>query len=60
MFLKTSTFMNTKKSHEVEVMSEIVACFAKYCNIQQVREPSMIYLKHSHSAVAQFQVCLKQ
>lgn len=36
MFLKTSTFMNTKKSHEVEVMSEIVACFAKYCNIQQV------------------------
>lgn len=36
MFLKTSTFMNTKKSHEVEVMSEIVACFAKYCDIQQV------------------------
>ncbi|XP_062913811.1 methyltransferase-like protein 25 isoform X2 [Mobula hypostoma] len=36
MFLKTSTFMNTKKSHEVEVMSEIIACFAKYCNIKQV------------------------
>ncbi|XP_078251181.1 putative methyltransferase-like protein 25, partial [Rhinoraja longicauda] len=38
MFLKTSTFMNTKKSHEVEVMSEIVACFAKYCNIQQIQQ----------------------
>uniref|UniRef100_UPI00398E6F24 probable methyltransferase-like protein 25 isoform X2 n=1 Tax=Pristiophorus japonicus TaxID=55135 RepID=UPI00398E6F24 len=36
MFLKTSTFMNTKKSHEVEVMSEVIACVAKYCNIQQV------------------------
>ncbi|XP_067855561.1 methyltransferase-like protein 25 isoform X1 [Heptranchias perlo] len=36
MFLKTSTFMNTKKSHEVEVMSEVIACFAKYCNIKQV------------------------
>ncbi|XP_067855562.1 methyltransferase-like protein 25 isoform X2 [Heptranchias perlo] len=35
MFLKTSTFMNTKKSHEVEVMSEVIACFAKYCNIKQ-------------------------
>ncbi|XP_069760130.1 probable methyltransferase-like protein 25 isoform X3 [Narcine bancroftii] len=35
-YLKTSLFMNTKKSHEVEVMSEIVACFARYSNIQQV------------------------
>ncbi|XP_038636165.1 methyltransferase-like protein 25 isoform X1 [Scyliorhinus canicula] len=36
MFLKTSTFMSSKKSHEVEVMSEVIACIAKYCNIQQV------------------------
>ncbi|XP_078075911.1 putative methyltransferase-like protein 25 isoform X2 [Mustelus asterias] len=36
MFLKTSTFMSSKKSHEVEVMSKVVASFAKYCNIQQV------------------------
>ncbi|XP_038636167.1 methyltransferase-like protein 25 isoform X3 [Scyliorhinus canicula] len=35
MFLKTSTFMSSKKSHEVEVMSEVIACIAKYCNIQQ-------------------------
>ncbi|XP_041071899.1 methyltransferase-like protein 25 isoform X3 [Carcharodon carcharias] len=36
MFLKTSTFMSSKKSHEVEVMSGVIACFAKCCNIQQV------------------------
>ncbi|XP_007901972.2 methyltransferase-like protein 25 isoform X1 [Callorhinchus milii] len=35
-FLKTSQFMNTKKSHEVQVMSEVVACLAKHCNVQQV------------------------
>ncbi|XP_042191258.1 methyltransferase-like protein 25 isoform X2 [Callorhinchus milii] len=34
-FLKTSQFMNTKKSHEVQVMSEVVACLAKHCNVQQ-------------------------
>ncbi|XP_033881045.2 methyltransferase-like protein 25 [Acipenser ruthenus] len=32
----TDDFMNDKKSHEVKVMSELVASLAKYCNIQQV------------------------
>ncbi|XP_048405018.1 methyltransferase-like protein 25 isoform X2 [Stegostoma tigrinum] len=36
VFLKPSTFMSSKKSHEVELMSEVIVSFAKYCNIQQV------------------------
>ncbi|XP_041114072.1 methyltransferase-like protein 25 [Polyodon spathula] len=34
--LGTDDFMNDKKSHEVKVMSEVVASLARYCNIQQV------------------------
>ncbi|XP_039617700.1 methyltransferase-like protein 25 [Polypterus senegalus] len=29
-------FMNTKKSHEVAVMAEVVSCLAKFCNVRQV------------------------
>ncbi|GCC22465.1 hypothetical protein chiPu_0000853, partial [Chiloscyllium punctatum] len=36
VFLKPSTFMSSKKSHEVELMSEVIVSFAKYCSIQQV------------------------
>ncbi|KAL1275607.1 hypothetical protein QQF64_035230 [Cirrhinus molitorella] len=29
-------FMNCKKAHEVQAMSEVVACLAKYCRVKQV------------------------
>ncbi|NXV42044.1 MET25 protein, partial [Uria aalge] len=34
--IKTDEFMNNKKSHEVQVMSELVDNIAKYCGIKQV------------------------
>ncbi|NXN38744.1 MET25 protein, partial [Rhinoptilus africanus] len=34
--IKTDEFMNNKKSHEVQVMSELVDNIAKYCGINQV------------------------
>ncbi|XP_061871988.1 probable methyltransferase-like protein 25 isoform X2 [Colius striatus] len=34
--IKTDEFMNTKKSHEVQVMSELVDNIANYCGIKQV------------------------
>ncbi|NXJ84785.1 MET25 protein, partial [Trogon melanurus] len=34
--IKTDEFMNSKKSHEVQVMSELVDSIAKYCGIKQV------------------------
>lgn len=30
-------FMNSKKSHEVQSMSEVVACLAKRCGVKQAR-----------------------
>ncbi|XP_029017121.1 methyltransferase-like protein 25 [Betta splendens] len=33
---ETDEFMNSKKSHEVQSMSEVVACLAKYCGVKQV------------------------
>ncbi|XP_048792498.1 probable methyltransferase-like protein 25 isoform X2 [Lagopus muta] len=34
--IKTDEFMNNKKSHEVQVMSELVDKIAKYCGLKQV------------------------
>ncbi|XP_061225352.1 probable methyltransferase-like protein 25 isoform X2 [Neopsephotus bourkii] len=34
--IKTDEFMNNKKSHEVQVMSELVVNIANYCGIKQV------------------------
>ncbi|KFQ19609.1 Methyltransferase-like 25, partial [Merops nubicus] len=34
--IKTDEFMNNKKSHEVQVMSEVVDSIANYCGIKQV------------------------
>ncbi|XP_066579572.1 putative methyltransferase-like protein 25 isoform X2 [Amia ocellicauda] len=34
--LRTDEFMNSKKSHEVQIMSELVASLTKHCRIQQV------------------------
>lgn len=35
--IKPDEFMNNKKSHEVQVMSELVDRLANYCGIKQVR-----------------------
>uniref|UniRef100_A0A8D0H2N4 Methyltransferase like 25 n=1 Tax=Sphenodon punctatus TaxID=8508 RepID=A0A8D0H2N4_SPHPU len=34
--IKTDEFMNNKKSHEVQVMSELVESIANYCGLKQV------------------------
>ncbi|XP_059181437.1 methyltransferase-like protein 25 [Centropristis striata] len=34
--LETDEFMNSKKSHEVQSMSEVVACLAQRCAVKQV------------------------
>ncbi|XP_034719309.1 methyltransferase-like protein 25 [Etheostoma cragini] len=34
--LETDEFMNSKKSHEVQSMSEVVACLAQRCRVKQV------------------------
>ncbi|XP_060886334.1 methyltransferase-like protein 25 isoform X2 [Labrus mixtus] len=34
--LEPDEFMNSKKSHEVQSMSEVVACLAQHCGVQQV------------------------
>ncbi|XP_044533678.1 methyltransferase-like protein 25 [Gracilinanus agilis] len=34
--VKPDDFMNAKKSHEVQVMSEIIGCFANFCGIKQI------------------------
>ncbi|XP_049422199.1 methyltransferase-like protein 25 [Epinephelus fuscoguttatus] len=34
--LQTDEFMNSKKSHEVSSMSEVVACLAQRCGVKQV------------------------
>ncbi|XP_008313882.1 putative methyltransferase-like protein 25 [Cynoglossus semilaevis] len=34
--LQPDEFMNSKKSHEVQSMSEVVACLAKCCGVRQV------------------------
>lgn len=35
--LEPEEFMNSKKSHEVQSMSEVVACLAKRCGVKQAR-----------------------
>ncbi|XP_067437405.1 methyltransferase-like protein 25 [Thunnus thynnus] len=35
--LEPDEFMNSKKSHEVQSMSEVVACLAKRCGVKQAR-----------------------
>lgn len=35
--VKSDEFMNMKKSHEVQAMSELISCLADYCGIKQVR-----------------------
>ncbi|XP_058479983.1 methyltransferase-like protein 25 [Solea solea] len=34
--LEPEEFMNSKKSHEVQSMSEVVACLAEHCGVKQV------------------------
>nr|XP_015815023.2 methyltransferase-like protein 25 [Nothobranchius furzeri] len=34
--LEADEFMNSKKSHEVQCMSEVVACLAQHCGVKQV------------------------
>ncbi|KAJ4924682.1 hypothetical protein JOQ06_003634 [Pogonophryne albipinna] len=34
--METDEFMNSKKSHEVQSMSEVVACLAQHCGVKQV------------------------
>uniref|UniRef100_A0A3B4TDJ9 Methyltransferase like 25 n=1 Tax=Seriola dumerili TaxID=41447 RepID=A0A3B4TDJ9_SERDU len=34
--LEPDEFMNSKKSHEVQSMSEVVACLAQHCGVKQV------------------------
>lgn len=34
--LEPDEFMNSKKSHEVQSMSEVVACLAQRCGVKQV------------------------
>ncbi|XP_074082625.1 putative methyltransferase-like protein 25 isoform X2 [Macrotis lagotis] len=34
--VKPDDFMNAKKSHEVQVMSELIGCIADFCGIKQV------------------------
>uniref|UniRef100_A0A8C5EDK1 Methyltransferase domain-containing protein n=1 Tax=Gouania willdenowi TaxID=441366 RepID=A0A8C5EDK1_GOUWI len=34
--LEPDEFMNSKKSHEVQSMSEVVACLAQHCRVKQV------------------------
>lgn len=36
--------MNNKKSHEVQVMSELVDKIANYCGIKQVRKQFLLYV----------------
>lgn len=36
--LESDEFMNAKKSHEVQSMSEVVACLAQHCGVKQVEE----------------------
>lgn len=36
--------MNNKKSHEVQVMSELVGNIANYCGIMQVRKHFLLYI----------------
>ena len=35
--LEPDEFMNSKKSHEVQSMSKVVACLAKRCGVRQAR-----------------------
>lgn len=35
--VKAIEFMNTKKSHEVQAMSELICSIADYCGLKQVR-----------------------
>ncbi|KAM6984754.1 putative methyltransferase-like protein 25 [Aplochiton taeniatus] len=34
--IEPGEFMNSKKSHEVQTMSEVVACLAQHCTVKQV------------------------
>lgn len=36
--LEPDEFMNSKKSHEVQSMSEVVACLAQRCGVKQVED----------------------
>lgn len=36
--LEADEFMNSKKSHEVQSMSEVVACLAQNCGVKQVEQ----------------------
>lgn len=35
--MKAIQFMNTKKSHEVQAMAELICSIADYCGLKQVR-----------------------
>lgn len=38
--LEADEFMNSKKSHEVQSMSDVVACLAQNCGVKQVEQLS--------------------
>lgn len=42
--VKPDEFMNLKKSHEVQAMSELISSVADYCGIKQVRVFPYIFM----------------
>lgn len=47
--LEPDEFMNSKKSHEVQSMSEVVACLAERCRVKQVERSCS---EHLHDLVS--------
>lgn len=42
--VKLDEFMNLKKSHEVQAMSELISSIAEYCGIKQVIRVFSLYI----------------
>ena len=42
--LEADEFMNCKKAHEVQAMSEVVAALAQHCRVNQVRTEELLLL----------------
>ena len=54
---EANEFMNSKKSHEVQSMSEVVSCLAQGCRVNQVDAVQQVVLYKQVDRVQQVVLC---
>lgn len=54
---ESDEFMTSKKSHEVQSMSEVVACLAQHCGVNQVGQHFYRYRQYPKGIYCKKEIC---